>query len=288
LSLAGWDPNGRPRKPGIIGIGAQKAGTTWLAGMLAQHSAIWAPPVKEIQYFTHRFLPRHRDWLPWHFRTSRRNLERDLNRVGAGVSAELTAYLDNLTGGQMFSEDWYQAAFAPAAPDQMPLDVTPEYSTLPDEGVDEVARFLPDARFIYVIRHPVDRAISQLKMNLARTERRPGSLSEWLSEIRDPDLLDRGDYAAYLPRWQARIAPKRLLVIPFGRLRRDPLGLMREIERFLDLPSADYTGLQGKVFAAPAGLSVPDEARAALRAMLEPQFDFLARATSPDFMASLR
>lgn len=288
MSLAGWDPKGRPRKPGIIGIGAQKAGTTWLAGMLAQHPAIWAPPIKEIQYFTHRFLPRHRDWLPWHFRTSRRNLERDLTLSGEGISAELGAYLDALTGGEMFSEAWYQTAFAPAGADQLPLDVSPEYSTLPGDGVDEVARCLPKARFIYIIRHPVDRAISQLKMNLVRKARRPASLADWLDEIRDPDLLDRGDYAAYLPRWQARIAPERLLVLPFGRLRKDPLGLMREIERFLNLPPADYAGLQDKVFAAPAGFSVPDEARAALRARLEPQFDFLARATSPDFMASLR
>jgi hypothetical protein len=286
--MAGWDPEGRPRKPRIIGIGAQKAGTTWLAQMLAQHPGIWAPPLKEIQYFTHRFLPRHRDWLPWHFRRSRQNLERDYTQGGRSLPSELTIYLDRLTTTPMFTDDWYQAGFAPAPAGQLPMDVSPEYSTLPDEGVDYVARFLPEARFVYVIRHPVDRAISQLKMNLARKGRKPATLADWLAEIEEPALLDRGDYATYLPRWRARFGPDRLLVLAFGRIRRDPLGLMRQIEAFLDLPPAQYEGLERKVFGAPGGLSVPDEARAALRTKLEPQFEFLSRATSPEFMASLR
>ena len=41
----------------------------------------------------------------------------------------------------------------------MPMDFTPEYSGLPDEGVQAVRDLLPKARVIYLIRHPVDRAI---------------------------------------------------------------------------------------------------------------------------------
>ena len=63
---------------------------------------------------------------------------------------------------------------------------------------------------------------------------------------------------------------------------------MRDIEAFLNLPAADYQGLNKKVFAAPGGLSVPDPARAALRAKLEPQFDYLGATMSAEFMADLR
>ncbi|RME99376.1 MAG: hypothetical protein D6773_13045, partial [Alphaproteobacteria bacterium] len=34
-------------------VGAQKAGTTWLARMLANHPEIFFTPVKEIHYFDH-------------------------------------------------------------------------------------------------------------------------------------------------------------------------------------------------------------------------------------------
>ncbi|MBU3030376.1 sulfotransferase [Paracoccus sp. XHP0099] len=283
-----WDPEGKPRKPRIIGIGAQKAGTSWLSEMLAQHPRIWTPPFKEVQFFSHRFVPEHRKWLPWHFRRSKENLIRRHIASGTPLSPEMLAYVAEITSGRMFTEGWYRRVFAPAPQGTRPIDITPEYSTLPDEGVDFVRDFLPQAQFIYIIRHPVDRAISQLKMNLKRKGRKPASLDDWLREIEDPVLMNRGDYAAYLPRWQARFGPDRLLVLPFGRIARDPGGLLHDVETFLDLPAASYRGLHKKVFAAPAGLSVPDEARAVLRARLEPQFDFLAARMPAEFMADLR
>lgn len=288
LPQAAWDPGGKPRKPRIVGIGAQKAGTSWLSEMLAQHPKIWTPPFKEVQFFNHRFVPEHRKWLPWHFRRSRENLMRRHAARGIPMPPEMVAYLDALTSGRMFTEGWYRRVFAPAPQGSRPIDFTPEYSTLPEEGVDFIRDFLPQAQFIYVIRHPVDRAISQLKMNLRRAGRKPASLGDWLDEIADPVLMDRGDYAAYLPRWQARFGPDRLLVLPFGRIARAPETLMREIETFLGLPAASYRGLNRKVFAAPPDLSVPDEARAALRARLQPQFDFLEASLPADFVAELR
>ncbi|MDP5307173.1 sulfotransferase family protein [Paracoccus spongiarum] len=283
-----WDPEGRPRKPRIIGIGAQKAGTSWLSEILAQHPKIWTPPFKEVQFFNHRFIPEHRQWLPWHFRRSTENLVRRHVASGEPIPAEMAVYLARVTEGEMFTDRWYRGIFAPAPQGTRPIDITPEYSTLPEEGVDHVRDYLPKAQFIYILRHPVDRAISQLKMNLRRKNRRPASLADWLVEIEDPVLLDRGDYATYLPRWRARFGPDRLLVLPFGRIARDPEGLIRDVEAFLDLPAAEYRGLRKKVFAATGDLSVPDEARAALRARLEPQFAFLERTMPPAFLADLR
>ena len=63
-----FDAGGAPRKPGALCIGAQKAGTSWLAQMLGQHPQIWIPPFKEVQFFNHRFIPEHRKWIGWHYR----------------------------------------------------------------------------------------------------------------------------------------------------------------------------------------------------------------------------
>jgi hypothetical protein len=180
------DPAGQPRKPGALCIGAQKAGTSWLAQMLGQHPQIWIPPFKEVQYFNHLFLPDHRKWIGWHYRQKPQEIRDRHARRGIPVPPDLDAYLNGVTRGKMFHNQWYKRVFAPAPPVAIPMDFTPEYSTLPDEGVDYMARFLPRAKVIYLIRHPVDRAVSQLRMNLQREGRRPQTLAEWMAEIDNP------------------------------------------------------------------------------------------------------
>ena len=141
------DPEGAPKKPQIVGIGAQKAGTTWLGQMISQHPQVWLPPFKEAQFFNHRFVPEHRQWLPWHFKRARQNQEKRYAAKGEAMPPALDAYLDRITRGEMFTNHWYKQVFAPAPEGTAPCDITPEYSTLPDEGVEFVTEFLPQARF---------------------------------------------------------------------------------------------------------------------------------------------
>ncbi len=281
-----FDPQGQPRKPVALCIGAQKAGTSWLAQMLGQHPQVWIPPFKEVQYFNHRFIPGHRKWIGWHYRNKPDEIRARHKARGLPMPPELDAYLNGLTRGQMFHNHWYKRVFAPAPVHAMPMDFTPEYSTLPDEGVDFVAGFLPRARVIHLIRHPVDRAISQLRMNLRRERRAPQTLADWLAEIENPVLYDRGDYAASLPRWRARFAD--MLVLPFGRIARDPQGVMDAVEAHLGLGPFPYVKLREKVFATPDGLCPPPEAVAALARRLQPQIDFLEEHLGADFTAQTR
>lgn len=283
-----WDTEGKPRKPAVVGIGAQKAGTTWLSQMLGQHPKIWTPPFKEVQFFNARFIPEHQKWLPWHFRRSKLNIQKRYLSRGEEIPAELDRYLERIAREPMFTNHWYKQVFAPAPKGSMTLDVTPEYSTLPAEGVEFVAKFLKRSKFVYIIRHPVDRAISQMKMNITRAGRKPASLDDWMAEVEDPVLLDRGDYAAYVPRWRQHFGEDRLLILPFGMIGRDPLGVMRRVEAFLGLDSHDYRNLGNKVFASAGGLSVPDPARARLRARLEDQFAFLEAHFPREFVGMIR
>lgn len=283
-----WDENGAPKKPAIVGIGAQKAGTTWLAQMLAENPGVWAPPLKEAQFFSHNFDEDHRRWIPWHFKRGRQNLEKQYAARGEALPAHIAGWFDRATAGKMFTNHWYKTLFANAPEGLAPMDVTPEYSTLSPEGVAEVARLLPKARFIYIIRHPVDRAISQLKMNLTRHKRSPQSLAEWMAELDDPVLMNRGDYASYVPRWNAHFGPDRLMYLPFGAIAAAPVDTLRRVEAFLGLPRGDYPRADRKVFPANPALSVPEAARAALRERFEPQFAFLDQNFPPDFVARIR
>jgi hypothetical protein len=186
----------------------------------------------------------------------------------------------------MFHNQWYKRVFAAAPGVAMPMDFTPEYSTLPDEGVDYVANFLPRAKVIYLIRHPVDRAVSQLRMNLAREKRRPETLADWMAEIDNPVLYDRGDYASYLPRWQARYPD--MLVLPFGRIARDPQGVMDAVEAYLGIGPWVYSHITDKVFANRNPLRPPPEVVAALADRMAPQLAFLEAHFGADFLAETR
>ena len=283
---AAIDPDGRPRKPGALCIGAQKAGTSWLAQMLGQHPQVWIPPFKEVQYFNHRFMPGHRKWIAWHYRDKVQEIRDRHARSGIPVPPDLDAYLHGITRGKMFHSQWYKRVFAPAPPDALAMDLTPEYSTLPDQAVDHVASFLPRAKIIYLIRHPVDRALSQLGMNLHREGRRPARLTDWMAEIDNPVLYDRGDYAACLPRWQARFPD--LLVLPFGRIARDPQAVMAAVEAHLGIAARSYANLTVKVFAAQNPLAVPPQVTAALADRMAPQLAFLAARLGADFVAQIR
>ena len=281
-----FDPQGQPRKPGALCIGAQKAGTSWLAQMLGQHPQIWIPPFKEVQYFNYLHIPEHRKWIGWHYRNKPNEIrERHLKRDVA-LPPELDAYLTDITSRKMFHNQWYKRVFAPAPEIAMPMDFTPEYSGLPDEGVDYVQNFLPKAKVIYLVRHPVDRAVSQLRMNLRRESRKPATLDDWMVEIGNPVLAERGDYATYLPRWQARFPD--MLVLPYGQIARDPSGLMDQVETYLGLDPFPYGNMRDKVFATPQGLMPPPEAISALTRRLQPQIDFLEGHFGADFAADTR
>lgn len=281
-----FDPAGLPRKPGALCIGAQKAGTSWLAQMLGQHPQVWIPPFKEVQYFNHLFIPDHRRWIGWHYRQKPQEIRDRHARRAIPVPPELDAYLNGITRGKMFHNQWYKRVFAPAPAGAIPMDFTPEYSTLPDQGVDHMARFLPRARVIYLIRHPVDRAISQLRMNLQREGRRPRTLADWMAAIDDPVLYDRGDYASYLPRWQARFPD--MLVLPFGRIARDPQGVMAAVESFLGIAPRPYAQMRDRVFANPNPDRPPPEVAQALAGRMAPQLAFLADRLGADFLAETR
>ena len=283
-----WDADGKPRKPRVVCIGAQKAGTSWLHQQLNEHPKIWTTPFKEVHYFNARHRPEDRQWLPWHFREAVRATERRFRARGEEMPEDMVRYLVEMTGDSMFTPRWYRQAFAPAPRGMLPLDTTPEYSTLPDAGVAEMADFLPRAKFIYLIRDPVERAISQLRMNLARKKALPKASQGYLHHMDDPDLDDRGDYATYLPRWQAHIPPDRLLVLPYGRIASDPVGLMAEIEAFLGLHSFAYSKLHTIFHGGADGVDFPDEGRAILHDRFACQYAFLRRNFDEAFNAALR
>lgn len=261
--------------PNLLCIGAQKAGTSWLFTQLQSHPGIWMPPVKELHYFNHLFVPENRKWTKWHLRHSINAAVKHYVGRNEDLYLPYLQYLVDLGSREPFTEDWYRRAFdLPAAAGKVVGDITPEYSTIPDAGIRYLRGLLGAPKIIYLIRSPVSRALSQLKMNVSRGAKGGLTEAEWLEQADQWDIANRGDYATYVPRWRAHFAEADILFLPYGRIAKDPAGVMREIETFLGLAPHEYPRLVERVHKTKS-FDVPRSATALLEKKLAPQAAFL-------------
>ncbi|MXU66204.1 sulfotransferase [Oceanomicrobium pacificus] len=262
-------------RPDLLVIGAQKAGTSWLHEMFADRADCWVPPFKELHFFDHKFCPENRRWTRWHVKKGLRDARARLDARG-DLDAATADWLDRIGTPPFFNGTWYRGIFAAAPPDRFKVDVTPEYCAIGPDGIAFVAKFLKSARFLYLIRDPLDRALSQLRMNVSRKQGKgsPPDLAAWQAAANDPVIASRGDYAAYIPAWDAAFGADRMLYLPYGRIARDPGGLMAEIEAFTGLPPAPYPRLRDRIHVTDA-LPVPKNVRDMLAERVAPQRAFL-------------
>lgn len=107
-------------RPHFIGIGAQKAATTWLFKRLCMHPEIYFPSGKEI-----------------HFWDQRDRNDRPIKSYENIFSGHQITHIGGKTG-----------------------EITPAYLMISDERICELAEMAPDLRLLIILRNPVERAAS--------------------------------------------------------------------------------------------------------------------------------
>ncbi|WP_375699690.1 sulfotransferase [Pseudophaeobacter sp. TrK17] len=274
------------RKPDIVCIGAQKSGTSWLHETLSIRPDVWVPPFKELHFFDHKFVKECRQWAPWHVKKGvKQARERYQWSQVTDPKDPYLEYLDRLVEKPFLNGSWYKYVFSRAGAQQKCLDVTPEYSCIPDDGVDFFKRFLPGVKIIYIIRHPMDRLKSQLRMNAFRRKSLPSSRAEWFELLESKALRTRGDYLGIVPRWDRRFSDNQLLYLPFGQIAGDPMGFLRMVEEHCGLEPGEYKNAHRKVHQTQR-LEFPDFVLRHLEAMSAPQSEFIQERFGKNFYLS--
>ncbi|MBJ2153571.1 sulfotransferase [Paracoccus sp. IB05] len=263
--------------PGIICIGAQKAGTSWLHENLALHPRVWVPPFKELHFFDFKFVDDSKKWARWHVRS---NVKKLLAR--GNLTADQEVHLRSLIEEPILNGTWYKRVFGEMPAGRVGLDVTPEYSTLPAEGISFMKKYLPDPHIIYIIRDPVERAISQAKMNMKRKGLPLHDTESWLEAVRAPVITARGNYEGYVPLWDA--SGMRISYMAFGDISARPQEFLRDVEQFCGLEVGDYPDAHRPVFQTGPG-NIPDSVRALLEERLASQREFLAQRFGAEFIS---
>lgn len=246
------------------------------------------PPIKEIHFFDHLHIPECRSWthyhikkgvtdaLKWHVQNQTFNLDQ-------------FKYLVDIAMERPFTEDWYRFCFdRPSARGKVTGDITPEYCTLPEEGVQHVKTLLgPELKLIYSIRNPVDRALSQLKMNLTRRGLQNEGEDFWLAEAKNPVIFQRGDYQTYIPRWERFFPRENMLYLPYGKVGKDPAWLISTVEKHLGVdPHTAYKDI-GKVVHKTKETKVPQKVVSYLQEALTPQVEFLESHFGKEFCSQI-
>ena len=226
-------PLGR-RYPDFLGIGAQKAGTTWLHRNLSNHPQIWLPPVKEVHYFDEVHIEAHKRWAPAHRQNRGGALlrdylartpveERDPNRI-----ALLETFMEDA-----ISDDWYGRLFGFARPAQICGEFTPEYSIMRAKGIRHVLQLSPDVKLILSLRDPIERCWSQIRMTDSR--QKGSSLAELEEAARSLNVLGRADYPGIISRWSKFVPSERLHIVFMDDIAEKRLQVLNGVCDFLGL-----------------------------------------------------
>ena len=189
--LSQWLPMNPARKlPDFLILGAAKAGTTALFGAVSRHPRVFCSPVKEPRFLAHA------------------------PSLASGKEQE-SAHRKVVT------ESDYLALFVDCPPGSVAGEASTEY--LSSERAPAAAlRYVPRARLIAVLRHPMERAFSQY-LHRRHNGREPLDTFEaaWAEEERRADtgnarnrLRGRGFYAQALTRW-LEVFPREQLLILF-------------------------------------------------------------------------
>jgi hypothetical protein len=263
-----------PRIPDFLGIGVQKAGTSWLAENLKAHPELWLPWIKEIQYFNDVHLPAHRAWTQRHRTTHATRAIRahihDAERRGRAADLKFIRAAAELGAGEL-SDSWYAAIFAHAGPGQLAGEVTPEYALLPRAGFAHVRRLNPRMKAILLLRDPLARSWSHLRM---LAEGREGFDLE--AAARNADIVARADYAATIRAWTDCFGDGLLHIDTLDAIAEEPLAVLERACRFLGVgfDPAAFPAAMKPVFAGPPA-EMPEPVAALLSDRLAPCYDRL-------------
>lgn len=223
--------------PHFLGIGAQKAASTWLYRCLRVHPRLWLPPIKELHYFTHRNEDSHsgiagrlcgKDWVNRRLRrTMRPRLLSDLRSLDpARVRWDLRFFLG------VRNDTWYESLFR-AGSSRVTGEITPEYALMPTDEVGRVRSAFPHLKILYLMRDPIDRAWSNMRM-LATLRGLPlQSEAVAFTLARDPMVAARGDYLGTLEAWGRHFPPDRIFIGFMEEVRHEPRALLTRIFDFL-------------------------------------------------------
>lgn len=268
-----------PRYPDLLCIGAQKAATSWLYEVLRHDPRVVLPPVKELHYFSQLHQRNASHYGPEHREAQVAGVHRWFDSHPERRTERTERYLDmtDRAAERAVDDFWYASFFESAGPRTRCVDICPDYLNMPDAGVAHAVALLPDtAQYLVLVRDPVDRAFSQIRMHIAR-----GTVPRDMAALASGEqtlypFLFHSDYQAAITRWETFAGADRLHCVLYDDIIADPEAVIGRICAIMGLDPGPATPRTfERVFEGEA-IDIPPALRARLLDELQPQYEFLA------------
>lgn len=268
----------------LYGIGAQKAGTTWLSQYLARHPDVHASSTKELHYFDALHAPNERTHLDGRLEALQKEASRltaDFSPANLAPLGHIAKLADRLSiyAAERGDHRMYVAHLLRGRrTERLIYDITPSYSTLDRSAFADMESLGP-ARFIFLMREPVSRMWSQIRMaQRAAARDQDDAAFEGACVARARELqasgrlarIPRADYARTVRELEAVIPPERIHYTfhrnPMPQDAADKICDFLEIER-QPIPGKLRTNVGREV-------SLPAEIEAMMVQAFRPQYEF--------------
>ena len=279
----------------LYGMGATKAGTSWLYRYLHDHPDCAMPAVKEAHYwdtFDADDLEKQLVFYRVRLREMR-DAKVDAADAGRGWQVEnldrrineMKTLVDTLEGDRTDDAAYFDWLLTGRSDARLVGDLTPNYATLSDDAIARMRDAQPASKFIFLIRDPLDRLWSHIRMQ-ARRQRQAHEIYEkksnnilfrMLNRGQETHILERGDYPKIIRKLR-RLIPEGRLLIQFTEDLFTPQGLARVCE-FLGIRAAK-SDVQQPVHEGPEVVML-DKLRPRALGLLNEHYEWVARNIGP-------
>ncbi len=191
------------RRPNLFIVGAMRSGTTALHEVLAGHPDVFMASFKEPAYFAD----------PAELATDSAVV------AAAGYAGDLQAY---------------ESLFEDASGERYRGESSTHYTKQPRiTGIAEkLGQYAPDARIVYLVRDPVDRALSHYRFEVQRRYETRAALDALRS---DPIYLAVSDYALQIRPFIEQFGRERVYITSLEDLASNPATELIALYRWLEV-----------------------------------------------------
>ncbi|MEO0390773.1 MAG: sulfotransferase [Pseudomonadota bacterium] len=267
----------------LYGIGAARAGTTWLSRALRGHPQVSLPAMKEVHYFDTVETGNTMSVMDQLVRVRAEQRAALVRQTNPGKKRYLRRRVDELDGwlgligsAQQNDQRYQELLLSSASHARLVADLTPAYATLSTETFARMAALNSgDTKFLMILRDPVERLWSNLRLTVERRVAKGAhenvvrdSLVREVAENPNLPELQRADYAGTLTRVMSVVPAERIKCMFF-----DDLFTAESLEKL-----SAFLGLEGTLEGPRRAVNTVDPMD-----MTRAERDVIGRAVAPQY-----
>lgn len=256
----------------VIGLGAQKAGTTWLHDYFISHPQFFASPIKETNFFTSYFdnegYPHIREGFLSRYYQHSKNYSGEASHV-------YTEKLRNLSDRVLmdFHPENYINFFSNRMNGERCFgEISPSYADLSTDAFRYMKSIYPSVKFIFIMRDPVERFISHIKFD---KKLELGEIESIKEDAKKPNsiYLRRSRYDQTIKRIEETVCSSDIKYLFY-----ENMFNVKSIKSICDFLSIDYCNAEFSKFSnkndmVKSNILSTDE-RAQIQELLTDTYDF--------------